>query len=128
LFWQLQYYGCCDPRFGYEQFGDQPDWLIFQALEFFGRHRRAEINTVSQIHSIGWTGLFNGFSSESARKLEPDDLLPFPDQTYKRRVSDRTARILAMLISENRMPLRVAGAVRQLEEVAELLDDDNDGQ
>lgn len=87
-----------------------------------------EANSNAGVHTIGWSGLFNGFAGKDAQKVEAIDLLPFPSeaQAEKRRVGGKTASILAGLVNENRMPLRVAATVRQMVEVVDLLEEDHE--
>jgi hypothetical protein len=125
LFWQLHYYGCHDERFSWEEFGNQPDWLIFQALMFYSKQQRMETNSQAFTEAVGWSGLFNGFSKEGSRKIEPWEMLPFPEEakTVQRRLSERTAEILADLISDDRLPSRVSALAQQFEEVAQLIEE-----
>lgn len=121
MFWQLQALGCSDDRFSYENFGNQPDWLIFQALEFFQRQN----NQTNRIHAIGWTSLLNGFSSKDAEKIESWQLLPYPSvaQQQQKRLSDRTAGLLAALVQSEKLPRRIAVLVQQFDELSSYLDD-----
>jgi hypothetical protein len=125
LFWQLQYYGCHDSRFSWEEFGNQPDWLIFQALVFYSKQKRMETNSQSFTEAVGWSGLFNGFSKEGSRKTETWEILPFPDEAkvFNRRLSEQTTEILADLISDGRLPTKVSALAQQFEEVVQLIEE-----
>ncbi|MBD1995143.1 hypothetical protein H6G00_00685 [Leptolyngbya sp. FACHB-541] len=83
------------------------------------------MNTQSKTHAIGWSGLFNGFGGKDSAKMEPWQLLPFPDlaETKVKRLSSKTAHILASLIEGSSLPQRIIGTVRQFDEIVELIDE-----
>lgn len=121
----MQSLGVTDDRFSWENFGDQPDYLIFQVLAFYTRRHQEAVNQQAQIHAIGWSGFFNSFGSKDGSKIEAWQMLPFPHlaKEQQQRISDKTARLLAGLVQAGRLPNRVKVLVQQFEEVGAILSD-----
>ncbi len=95
--------------------------MIFQTLEAFERFHRREVNYRAKTDAIGWAGLFNGFKGEDAEPIDPGNLIPFPEkreeEEKKRVLTTKTAKTLAKILDEGRMPPRIRHYVQHLEEV-----------
>jgi hypothetical protein len=49
----------------------------------------------------GWTSLINGFASKKVKKLNPIELLPYPDEFGSLdKISEQTGKILIKLLKE----------------------------
>ncbi|MBE9178594.1 hypothetical protein IQ268_08485 [Oculatella sp. LEGE 06141] len=72
--------------------------------------------------------MFNGFGGKDSKKLEPWELLPFPSEAkvHQRRLSDRTAQVLAEAILASKLPPNVVAVIGQFEEVVELVEAEDD--
>ncbi|MBD3882180.1 hypothetical protein IFO70_10455 [Phormidium tenue FACHB-886] len=115
--------GCTDPRFNDENFGDQPDWLIFQALEAYTKRDRMAANREAKIHAIGWSALLNGFGGKDSPKTDWWTLLPHPEdvEQAEQRLSEQTIDVIAELIEDRLLPYRLLSVFASIEEVAERL-------
>ncbi|MEM8610400.1 MAG: hypothetical protein AAGF93_00165 [Cyanobacteria bacterium P01_H01_bin.105] len=96
--------------------------MIFQTLEKFEKYHRREVNYRARTEAIGWAGLFNGFKGEDTEPVDPANLIPFPERSEeeenKRVLTVKTAKLLAKIIDERRMPPRIQHYVQHLEEVS----------
>lgn len=93
----------------YENFGNQPSWLIFYFLEKFEKFLRLDANVNSKTDAIGWAGLMNAFKGKDSPPIEPELLLPFPSdsKTEKNQFSSKTRRIIVNLIKRKALPREV---------------------
>jgi hypothetical protein len=94
-------------------------------LQFFEEARRNEINQNSITHAIGWSGLFNGFSGDKGKHIDPQDIVPFPDLLKSgdtpKAFSQKTFNMIMRLLKEKRVPPPVAAFLHQLPEIQQRL-------
>lgn len=76
-------------------------------MEATEKHRKMMANSHSLTDASGWTNILMAFSSAGS-KLDPMDMLPFPDEirANARMISSRTGKILLQLKRENVIPER----------------------
>ena len=94
--------------------------MIFQCLEECDRIRRKEANAASTTEAQGWAALLMGFGGENAPKLDPRNLMPYPEDAISdsdRRLSRKTASMMLQLEREGKFPSRF------LAEAAQFLDE-----
>jgi hypothetical protein len=102
-----------DERFSAQNFGDCPDWLIFDCIEKNEKRKRQEANVNAVTHARGWSGLFNGFAGKDGEKCHPYQLLPFPEdvgEDEKVTISDATLAIFERLYKLGAIHPAVVGA------------------
>lgn len=72
----------------------------------------------------------NAFSGDKAGtdKAEAWMLQPFPREAkhQRRKLRDRTVRVLAKLLQFGKLPSRIQGVIRGFEEVSDLVTEDED--
>lgn len=81
--------------------------------------KREQVNAASITNAIGWSGLFNGFAKETDKKLEPQQILPYPTEAKQKdkMFSDKTIATVKRLARNNKLPQQLYLTLRQIEEV-----------
>ncbi len=82
-------------------------------------------NVEAYTHAVGWSGLFNGFAGKDGKRITPQELLPYPQESTgesKRTISRRTAEIFLRLKQQGKLPRKIISATSLLwEEIEELI-------
>jgi hypothetical protein len=121
----LQYLGVTDPRFNYENFGNQSSSLIFRYLQFYEEAHRNEANQNAITHAIGWSGLFNGFAGkDNKHPVKPEDILPYPSMvkgSEPRVFSPKTFATIIRLMKDRKIPPPVLAFLHAIPEIQQKL-------
>ncbi len=100
-----------------DQFGHQPDWLIFQYLSFYEKHRQMQANMDALTAAKGWSGLFSSLASKGSPPVRIETFLPYPQALREAETGsfdDKTARLLQRLMKEKVMPPALMAALQQI--------------
>ncbi len=68
----------------------------------------------------GWSMLYNGFSGENSKPMNPIELLPFPDEMKSgeddepRKVSEETERIARSLLKSEKLPPQIVAQIEPI--------------
>lgn len=95
-----------DERFNADNFGHQPQSLIFGCLKALEAEKRNEINAYSITNAQGFSGVFGAFGGG---KVKAVDLLPYQDNRTEKRLSDKTRQIAKRLKMLNKVPANIWG-------------------